>query len=84
VYDIQTMLFQGIYQKVHYPARTTSTREKSDHLHIFIVGLKLRLSFIESLKAAYSGTGFRDDITAGDSYLFMAFFFGHYHTIHFA
>jgi|GEM_PF-3866336 hypothetical protein len=69
MHNIQTMFYKSIYQTVHSPSRAPSTCEKGDYLRVFIVSLKVRLPLVESLKAAYSGAGFRDDITADDSYL---------------
>jgi len=84
VYNIQIMLFQSIYQTVYSPSRTAPARKKGDYLRFFIVSLKMRLSLVESFKAAHSWAGFRDKVTTDDSYLFEICFFSHYHTIHFA
>jgi len=66
VHDIDVMFFQGIQQAVNPPARAASASEKGNHLCIFAIDLKMRLSFIESLKAAHPRAGFRDYITADD------------------
>ena len=70
VHNIQIMLFQGIYQTVYSPSRTAPARKKGDYLRFFIVSLKVRLSLVESFKAAHSWACFRDKVTTEDSYLF--------------
>lgn len=77
VHNIQIMLFQSIYQTVYSPSRTAPARKKGDYLRFFIVSLKVRLSIVESFKAAHSWAGFRDYVTTDDSYRCRICFFCH-------
>ena len=74
VHNIQTMLFQSIYQTVYSPSRTASTREKGDYLRVFIVSLKVRLSLVESFKAAHSRAGF-ETMSQRTTAIFVGFVF---------
>lgn len=53
--------FLGNLSTVHSSSRAATTSKKKEYLSVLIIYLKVRFSLVESLKAAHSRAGFRED-----------------------